>query len=169
MPDWGLQHRYAQRPETSSTRAPLAEESKLSVPMTGEDRPGDTHAEAPTAEALSARPEESPLEQPPADGAGDQNESATELERLARRLEGARIPPVAEAHGRGIHVFEPSIVSDTLAEILVAQGAFGEALKAYQTLARMRPDRVEYYEDQIASMRRLISGDEQPNTRSPDN
>lgn len=78
------------------------------------------------------------------------------IDELARRLEGARIPPIGEAPTVQWHVFEPSIVSDTLADILVAQGAFGEAMKAFMTLARMRPSQLAYYEERIAEMKRRI-------------
>ncbi len=75
----------------------------------------------------------------------------TPLEELARRLENARIPVVEEAENRP--VFAPSIVSETLANILVAQGAYAEALKAFQTLARTKPDRVEYLQQRIIEMK----------------
>jgi len=78
------------------------------------------------------------------------------IDELARRLEGARIAPVGETVASKRHVFEPSIVSDTLADILVAQGAYGEAMKAYMTLARMRPAQLKYYEERIAEMKRRI-------------
>lgn len=84
----------------------------------------------------------------------------TPLEELAKRLENARIPVVEdEEHHRPVP-FEPSIVSDTLANILVAQGAYAEALKAFQTLARIKPERLDYYEVRIAEMKRQLS--EQP-------
>lgn len=84
----------------------------------------------------------------------------TPLEELAKRLESARIPVVEdEEHHRPVP-FEPSIVSDTLANILVAQGAYAEALKAFQTLARTKPERLDYYEARIAEMKRRLS--EQP-------
>jgi len=84
----------------------------------------------------------------------------TPLEELAKRLENARIPVVEdEEHHRPVP-FEPSIVSDTLANILVAQGAFTEALKAFQTLARTKPERLDYYKIRIAEIKRRLS--EQP-------
>jgi hypothetical protein len=76
----------------------------------------------------------------------------TPLEKLARQLENARIPAVeevSEQHG----VFEPSIVSDTFANILVAQKAYAEAMKAFQILARHKPERMEYYQDRIQEMK----------------
>jgi hypothetical protein len=78
------------------------------------------------------------------------------IDELARRLEGARISPVGEAPPAQRHVFEPSIVSDTLADILVKQGAYGEAMKAFMTLARMRPAKLRYYEERIAEMKQRM-------------
>jgi hypothetical protein len=79
----------------------------------------------------------------------------TPLEELARRLEAARMPAVEEPERRA-PTFEPSIVSDTFANILVAQGAYSEALKAFQTLARTKPERYEHYSARIEEMKRLI-------------
>ncbi len=80
----------------------------------------------------------------------------TPLEELARRLERARIPAVEDSEPRQAAAFEPSIVSDTFAGILVQQGAYAEAIKAYQTLARTRPDRYEFYQQKILEMQRLM-------------
>lgn len=71
----------------------------------------------------------------------------TPLEELARRLERARIPVIDEAEQR--MAFAPSLVSETLANILMAQGAYAEALKAFQTLARAKPERLEYFQQRI--------------------
>ncbi len=79
----------------------------------------------------------------------------TPLEELARRLETARIPVVDE--GDAQKVFEPSIVSDTLAEILVQQNAYAEAMKAFQTLARLKPERLDYYQEKIEEMKFLMT------------
>jgi hypothetical protein len=87
-----------------------------------------------------------------------EGETLTPLEELARRLEKARIPVVEEAEPR--HAFEPSIVSDTFASILVAQGAYAEALKAYQTLARTKPERYDHYQQLIRDMQERILNEE---------
>jgi hypothetical protein len=84
----------------------------------------------------------------------------TPLEELARRLENARIPVVEEYEQRP--VFEPSIVSDTLANILVMQGAYAEAIKAFQTLARTKPERFEYYQQKIHEMKWRIQHPDLP-------
>ena len=90
------------------------------------------------------------------------SEELTPLEELARRLENARIPVVEEEDNFRPSSFEPSIVSDTLANILVTQRAYAEALKAYQTLARSKPERLEYYEERIAEMKEKMRGRSAP-------
>ncbi|MEP7217737.1 MAG: tetratricopeptide repeat protein [Bacteroidota bacterium] len=84
----------------------------------------------------------------------------TPLEELARRLENARIPVVEDYEQRP--VFEPSIVSDTLANILVAQRAYAEAMQAFQTLARVKPERFEYYQRKIWEMKYMIQNPGMP-------
>ncbi|MDB5032930.1 MAG: hypothetical protein JWQ98_171 [Chlorobi bacterium] len=84
----------------------------------------------------------------------------TPLEELARRLENARIPVVEDYEQRP--VFEPSIVSDTLANILVAQGAYAEAMQAFQTLARVKPERFEHYQRKIWEMKYRIQNPGMP-------
>ena len=84
----------------------------------------------------------------------EEEEEEDPIESLARKLEGARIPVISEAERRP--VFEPSIVSDTLANILVAQGAYSEALKAFQMLARMKPERLAHYQQRINEMKARI-------------
>jgi hypothetical protein len=87
----------------------------------------------------------------------DEISDLTPLEKLARRLESARIPAVEEAPIEDEPVsFEPSLVSDTFTSILVSQGAFAEAIKAYQMLARLKPDRREEYEKKIEEIRKKI-------------
>jgi hypothetical protein len=75
----------------------------------------------------------------------------TPLEELARRLEHARIPVIEEDEAPS--AYESSIVSETLANILVAQGKYAEALKAFQTLARMKPERYDYLQGRIVEMK----------------
>lgn len=81
-------------------------------------------------------------------------QSMTPLEELARRLETARIPIVeGEEPESESPAFEPSIVSDTFAGILAQQGAYRQAIKAYQMLARLKPERRGEYEKKIEEMR----------------
>ncbi|MBS1911760.1 MAG: hypothetical protein JST22_07225 [Bacteroidetes bacterium] len=88
------------------------------------------------------------------DGGSHGEEGLTPLEELARRLEHARIPAVEEPEQQA--AFQPSMMSETLADILVRQGAFTEALKAYQTLARANPERLAHYQQRIAEMQQRI-------------
>lgn len=89
-------------------------------------------------------------------------EGLTPLEELARRLEKARIPVVEEPIARetGAKGFEPTIVSETLANILLSQGAYSEALKAFRTLARTRADRSEYFDEKIRQIERRMADEE---------
>jgi cytochrome c-type biogenesis protein CcmH/NrfG len=47
----------------------------------------------------------------------------------------------------------PSIVTETMANIYVQQGAFSQAIKAYQVLARNQPERLDHFEAIIADLR----------------
>ena len=47
---------------------------------------------------------------------------------------------------------ELSLVSDTLAEIMVRQGKFDEARKVYIQLSRQNPSRLEYYQNRMAEL-----------------
>lgn len=97
-------------------------------------------------------------------GAATDDESMTPLEELARRLETARIPIVAEEGTPDLPAFEPSIVSETFAAILAEQGAYAEAIKAYQMLAFLKPEQRAAYEVKIEEMRWKMTSivDERP-------
>jgi len=95
-------------------------------------------------------------------------EELTPLEELARRLESARIPVLEEEEPARSSTYEPTIVSDTLANILVAQGAYAEALKAFQTLARTKPERLDYYEQRIAEMKERMQSGPKPRPGATD-
>jgi tetratricopeptide (TPR) repeat protein len=75
------------------------------------------------------------------------------LEELAKRLEKARIPVIEEDKTLSSPSFMPSIVTETMANIYVQQGAYAQAIKAYQVLARNHPERLEYFESIIADLR----------------
>jgi hypothetical protein len=124
-------------PATASSRAAIVSADVVSPVL-----------EPMSVEETAIAPVHVPVDEPAPD--------TSAIDELARRLEGARIAPVGETVASKRHVFEPSIVSDTLADILVAQGAYGEAMKAYMTLARMRPAQLKYYEERIAEMKRRI-------------
>jgi len=44
-------------------------------------------------------------------------------------------------------------VTETMANIYEQQGAFAQAIKAYQVLARNNPEKLEYFESKIAQLR----------------
>jgi hypothetical protein len=81
----------------------------------------------------------------------------TPLEELARRLAEARIPPVLEERQSSSPAFAPGIVTETMAQIMERQGLFTEAIKAYQVLARQKPDKIAYYEQKISYLKLLLS------------
>lgn len=54
--------------------------------------------------------------------------------------------------------YEPGLVSETLAEIMVHQSRFEEARKIYIQLSRMSPERDEYFHERIAEMEAAIGG-----------
>lgn len=78
-----------------------------------------------------------------------ESKSQTPLEELAMRLERARIPIAREDIGRNEHIAVPKFVTDTMAAIYEKQGAFGQALKAYQILARNKPENLAIYQAKI--------------------
>lgn len=82
------------------------------------------------------------------------------LEELAARLERARIPAVAEEQEKSISpsLQEPMMISETMAMIYERQGAYDQAIKAYQQLARVKPERLEFYEIKLAELRRKVEG-----------
>ncbi len=75
----------------------------------------------------------------------------TPLEELARRLEAARIPRVEEEESHPViepttdTERRPAMVSETIARIYEMQGATQEAIRAYEALARQKPDQADVY------------------------
>ncbi|MFN8360119.1 MAG: hypothetical protein U0264_09415 [Candidatus Kapaibacterium sp.] len=80
----------------------------------------------------------------------EESHKLTPLEELAARLEKVRIPATYEEITR-THSAElvPAMVTETMARIYEKQGAFPEAIKAYQILARRTPEKLEFYEERI--------------------
>ncbi|MGA1434441.1 MAG: hypothetical protein ACO34C_02980, partial [Candidatus Kapaibacteriota bacterium] len=74
-------------------------------------------------------------------------------EELAKRLEHAKIPVIDEERTIASPSFMPSIVTETMADIYEQQGAYAQAIKAYQVLARNNPDKLEYFESKISQLR----------------
>ena len=52
---------------------------------------------------------------------------------------------------------EIGLVSETLAEVMIGQAKFDEARKVYIQLARLNPDRYEYFRDKITALDGNIS------------
>jgi tetratricopeptide (TPR) repeat protein len=83
----------------------------------------------------------------------ESQQTLSALEELAQRLEKARIPAIEEEKIISNPSFMPSIVTETMANIYVQQGAFSQAIKAYQVLARNQPERLDHFEAIIADLR----------------
>lgn len=79
------------------------------------------------------------------------------LEELAKRLEHARIPAIPQDAIQESPTYTPSIVTETMATIYEKQGAYTQAIKAYQILARKNPEKLMYFEDKIDVLRKRIS------------
>ncbi len=82
----------------------------------------------------------------------------TQLEELAARLERARIPVITEEPEPGLgrslssDASEPMVISETMAGIYEQQGLYDQAIKAYRQLARIKPEKMEYFEQKIAQL-----------------
>ncbi|MFM8456896.1 MAG: hypothetical protein ACKOAK_09020 [Ignavibacteria bacterium] len=83
----------------------------------------------------------------------ESKQTLSALEELAQRLEHARIPAIEEEKTIATPSFMPSIVTETMANIYVQQGAYTQAIKAYQVLARNHPEKLEQFEAIIAQLR----------------
>ena len=79
------------------------------------------------------------------------------LEELAKRLEHARIPAIPNDPVQGSPTYTPSIVTETMATIYEKQGAYTQAIKAYQILARKNPEKLMYFEEKIDVLRKRIN------------
>jgi tetratricopeptide (TPR) repeat protein len=92
-----------------------------------------------------------------------------DLEILAQRLEGARIPPVRESSTtedtsvprEEVEAVEVHArpVTETLAHIYAQQGRHLEALAAYRELRERNPDRTYEFTLRIIELERLLSAD----------
>ncbi|MES2766216.1 MAG: hypothetical protein V4642_10125 [Bacteroidota bacterium] len=94
-----------------------------------------------------------------AEEAGRVAQNLTPLEELVTRLEKARIPTVQEDIDpqAGQFAREPSVVTETMAKIYEQQGALNEALKAYQVLARQKPEKLAHFEEKIHEIQLRMS------------
>ena len=161
----GLEFAPLRHDESKLKIAPLVDpappELDLPTSLKDEVEAGAAQIEMPTENDIESA-SETAIEEPikevsePIEPLSDHSVDArTPLEELARRLETARIPIVEDEEETQTHnlTFEPSIVSDTFAGILAEQGAYEEAIKAYQMLARVKPERRADYEQKIEEMR----------------
>lgn len=146
----GLEYAPLRKDDPSLKIAPLVEKGKRSSTDTAGMPPLDDPRRSPPL----SPDEPSGSGSEPAEREETEKGEMTPLEELARRLETARIPAVEEVEEPEEEApgFEPSLVSDTFAGILVSQGAYSEAIKAYQMLARLKPDRRDDYEKKIAEL-----------------
>lgn len=98
---------------------------------------------------------------PPSTGSA-QGESAVEY--MLRQLQQVkqRMPPVTgELPGRRDEAArdrDMPIVSATIAEILVQQGEYKEAVATYRRLIRQRPDEAGRHSERLAELERLLQG-----------
>jgi tetratricopeptide (TPR) repeat protein len=86
----------------------------------------------------------------------------TPLEELAARLEKVRIPVAYQEIARSNNPSQvvPAMITETMARIYEKQGAYSEAIKAYQILARRTPEKLEFYEQKIRDVVELIEQEE---------
>lgn len=93
----------------------------------------------------------------------DSRTALTPLEELARRLEAARIPRVEEEDS---HPLPPPtapraeqsspMITETMAKIYEMQGAISEAVKAYEALARQKPEMAEQYTKKVRDLKNKL-------------
>ena len=94
----------------------------------------------------------------------DSRTALTPLEELARRLEAARIPRVEEEES---HPLPPPptapraeqsspMITETMAKIYEMQGAISEAIKAYEALARQKPEMAEQYTKKVRDLKNKL-------------
>ncbi|MFC2130734.1 hypothetical protein ACFLSQ_04820 [Bacteroidota bacterium] len=82
------------------------------------------------------------------------SEFESNIEKLAKKLEevsfhnnnSGGIPPSDSER------ISPGIISETMANIYIAQGAYEEAVMAYKQLLILNPDKEEYYSEKIQSI-----------------
>ena len=153
----GLEFAPLRRDESKLKIAPLVNPPvELDLPTPEQEEVNKTSiADAEVASETNAEELNKGISESIEVGADNSEEEMTQLEELARRLETAHIPIVEgkEETETQSPAFEPSIISDTFADILAQQGAYEEAIKAYQVLAKAKPEQRRYYEHKIAELR----------------
>jgi len=72
---------------------------------------------------------------------------------IAKGLENAKITPVLEDIDEEEEQFETLLVaSETMAKILIKQNAIDKAIKVYQMLIIEKPEKADYYKEQIENI-----------------
>lgn len=95
------------------------------------------------------------------------NTKLTPLEELAARLEKVRIPVAYQEIARSNNPSQvvPEMITETMARIYEKQGAYSEAIKAYQILARRMPEKLEFYEKKINEIVEIIVQEQNENNQ----
>ena len=116
----------------------------------------------PGIEHYAVRPDASRSEEAPAEKAEAGRPLLFDLDDLARRLEGARIPALPEEEEVVVHEDAPAIeevnlgsrpVTETLVGIYEQQGRLREAIEGYARLASLQPDRQGHFEAKLQVLR----------------
>jgi len=86
------------------------------------------------------------------------SEFESNIEKLAKKLEEVSFQ---NNNSGGIPQSDsdrisPGIISETMAKIYIAQGAYEEAVMAYKQLLILNPDKEEYYSEKIQSLKQKI-------------
>ena len=86
------------------------------------------------------------------------NNSWDDFEKLAEKMQGAKIPRVDE--DTAVKPFQEnsnkSIVSETLAGIYYSQGSYEEALEMYEKLLDSNPQKSDLYKEKISEIKSQI-------------
>lgn len=78
-----------------------------------------------------------------------------EVEELAKNLDGAKILPSEDSFPKP-EIVEEEIITPTIAEILVEQGAYNEAIDAFKSLKKLHPEKEKEFKKRIKEIKKLI-------------
>jgi len=72
------------------------------------------------------------------------------LQELAKKLEEVSVPfDDLDEKINQVNTYPKGIITETMANIYISQGAYDEAISSYRNLIAMNPDKKEYYIDKI--------------------
>jgi hypothetical protein len=77
------------------------------------------------------------------------DEGTMELLEIAKGLENAKIEPIFAEREEEEETDVPLIVSETMAKIYIKQKALDKAIKIYELLLTDKPEKTDYYLEQI--------------------